>query len=158
MPTPTRWRDVSKTTRSGLVLRQHRLSIPGTPAEIVLTADAVELSSKQLTRWSVRCTILGGRSVPELTVSTRNPDDITAVRNDAVNKVIDFLKSDLATTELLLGVLPGMLSGKNAKLAEDPPANLAAPVPADPAPADPADPTKPGPKPKRRKRTAAKQS
>lgn len=156
MPTPTRWRDLSKTTRSGLTLRQHRVSIPGTPAEIILTADDVELNGGQVTRWTVRCTILGHRSMPEITVKTRNSSDIDIVRNDAVNTVISYLKSELSLTRSLLDVLPGMLTGSNEP-AGDPPANLAEPTPADPAPADPADPTEPGPKPKRRKRTTAKQ-
>lgn len=156
MPTPTRWRDLSKTTRSGLTLRQHRVSVPGTPAEIILTADDVELNGGQVTRWTVRCTILGHRSMPEITVKTRNSSDIDAVRNDAINTVISYLKSELSLTRSLLDILPGMLANSNRPTG-DPPADFAEPVSTDPAPADPADPAEPGPKPKRRKRTTTKQ-
>lgn len=102
MPRLTRWRDLSKTTQSGLTLHQYRLTVPGTNAELVLTADMVTLDAKYPMRWCVRCTAC---RMPDTTVITKR-DDVATAQTEAIRTVQAYLTEQKALAETILAALP----------------------------------------------------
>lgn len=102
MPRPTRWRDLSKITKSGLALYQYRLTIPGTNAELVLASDMVTQKAEQPTRWTVRCSAC---RMPETMVITKQTD-IASIQTEAIRTIQAYLTEQKAIAETMLAALP----------------------------------------------------
>lgn len=84
MAKPANWRDLTKTTRSGLVIPAFRLSLPF--GEVVLTGAARPESDRSAAnRWSVRCFSCGVQETP---ITAESPEK-------ARKAALDLIKSRL---------------------------------------------------------------
>lgn len=102
MPAPIRWRDLSKTTKSGLYIPQYRLTVPGTNTELVLSAAPRPENSSEPLRWTVRCTAC---RMPETTVIAKSTD-IGVIQTETIRTVRMYLEEQKSLVETMLGALP----------------------------------------------------
>lgn len=116
MPRPTRWRDLSKITKSGLALYQYRLTVPGTNTELVLASDMVTQKAEQPTRWTVRRSAC---RMPETMVITKQTD-IASIQTEAICTVQAYLTEQKAIAETMLAALPPVPVGTKSQKSKKP--------------------------------------